>query len=139
MSFKCKLCEECPTSHSFEKIKKYTDKNVFYTCPSIATNNEITGIITHYDGVLKELNAEWIWIIDFKNFTMKNFLKTEDSFKLIQFITVNHISNLQKILVINQNVHVDNIYPMIKPMLNKKLKSKIIFCGKIDDLNSLSI
>jgi beta-glucanase (GH16 family) len=138
MSFKCKLCETSPTSHSFEKLKKYTEKNVFYTCPSIATNNEISGIIEHYDGVLKELNADWVWVIDFNNFTMKNFLNTEDSFKLIQFITLNHITKLQKILVINQNIHVNNIYTLIKPMLNKKLKSKIVFYGKTD-LNSLII
>jgi hypothetical protein len=138
MSFKCKLCEQFPTSHSFKKLIQYTDKNVFYTCPSIATNNEITGIIQHCDGVLKELNQDWIWIIDFKKFTIKNFLSTEDSYKLIQFITLNHILTLQKILVINQNIHVDNIYTLIKPMLNKKLKSKITFLGKTD-LNTLSI
>jgi hypothetical protein len=131
------LCEECPTSHSFEKLKG--DKNVFYTIPSKATNNEILGIISHYDGVLKELNQEWIWIIDFKNYSVQNGLKIEDCFKLIRFITLNHISTLQKILVINQNIHTDNIYKLIKPMISKKLKSKISLHGKIDDLNSLSI
>jgi hypothetical protein len=138
MSFKCELCETSPASHSFEKLKEYTEKNVFYTCPSLATNNEITGIIEHYDGVLKELNADWIWIIDFNNFKMKNFLKTEDSFKLIQFITKNHISTLKKIIVINQNIHVDNMYAIMKPMINRKIKSILYFYGK-KELNTLSI
>jgi hypothetical protein len=138
MSFKCELCEQCSTSHSFEKLIQYTDKNVFYTCPSIATNNEITGIINHLDGVLKELNQEWIWIIDFKKFAIKHFWSTEDSYKLIQFITLNHISTLHKILVINLKDHLKSIYTVLKPMINKNFKSKINFLGKTD-LNTLSI
>ena len=138
MSFKCKECENSPNSHTFEKLTQYTEKNVFYTSPSLATSKEITGIITHIDGVLKELNADWLWIIDFKNLKIKDFLNTEDSFKLVQFITINHISTLKKIIVINQSIHVDNIYSIMKPMINKRIKSITTFNGKTD-LNSLSI
>ena len=128
MSFVCKICEKYPNSHSLVKYEETDDYIVYYTCPSIATDNNINGILTHYDGVLGETkDKNWIWLLDLKKYNLKQFLEIQNSISIIKLINDKYSNNLQKICVINTNTYTNQIYKIVKPFLNKKLQSLIFF------------
>jgi hypothetical protein len=136
MPFVCKICEKCPTSHSLVKYNETSERIIYYTCPSIATNNETTGIIEHYDGVLGEMgNKNWIWILDLKGFGMKNFLEFENGIALAKLITEKYSNHLQKIIVINPNSYTSAIFNLVKPFLNKRVRSIITFSNELSESN----
>jgi len=136
MPFVCKICQQCPTSHSFVKLEEHIDRDVYYTCPINATNNETTGIIQHYDGVLSELNGKnWIWILDLKGFKMKNFLEIKNAVALAKLITEKYSTHLEKIMIINANGYTSTIYELVKPFLNKRVKSIITFSNEQSESN----
>ena len=46
MSYVCKICDECPNSHSFSKVSENNGIHVFYTCPAKAIKyNDSVNII----------------------------------------------------------------------------------------------
>jgi len=128
MGFICKICENCPNSHSLVKYEETPEHIVYYTCPSSATNNEINGILTHYDGFLGEMkDKNWIWILDLKDFSMKNFLEIGNTISIVKLINEKYSVNLQKIIVINTNSYTSTIYNIIKPVLNERMRSLVFF------------
>jgi hypothetical protein len=128
MSFVCSICEKHPNSHSLIKYEENEEYNVYYTCPSNATNNDTNGILYHFDGVLGENNnKKWIWILDVKGFTMKQFLEIENTICIIKLINEKYSTTLQKIVVINSNSTASIMYKLVKPFLNKRMKSFIVF------------
>ena len=128
MVFKCKICEKNPSSHSLIKYEETSENVVYYTCASSATNNEINGILIHYDGVLGETKDKyWIWILDLKGFSMKNFLEIGNTISIIKLISDKYSENLQKIIVMNTNSYTSAIYNIIKPVLNERMRSLVFF------------
>lgn len=137
MVFICKICEKCPTSHSLVKYEETADRIIYYTCPYDSTNNDTSGIIDHYDGVLSEMNGKnWIWILDLKKFGIKNFMEISNGIALTKLITEKYSTNLQNIIVINTNIYTSTIFNIVKPFLNEKVLSLVIFP---DSINSLKI
>ena len=133
MVFICKICEKCPNSHSLVKYEETNDYIVYYTCPSNATNNEIEGILTHYDGVLQEIkDKNWIWILDLKEFSIKHFLEIGNTISIVKLINEKYSVNLQKIIVINTNSYTSNMYNLVKPFFNTRLQSLIFFPDSSD-------
>ena len=131
MPFICKICEKCPTSHSLVKYEETPERIIYYTCPSNATNNETTGILDHYNGVLGEINGKkWIWVLDLKGFGMKNFMEICNGIELAKLITEKYSEHLEKIIIINQNSFTATIYGIVKPFLNKRVQSLVIFSDK---------
>ena len=134
MGFICKICEKCPNSHSLIKYEETNENVVYYTCPSRATNNEINGILTHYDGFLGETkNKNWIWILDLKDFSMKNFLEIGNTISIVKLINEKYSVNLQKIIVMNTNSYTSAIYNIIKPVLNERMRSLVFFPNSYKD------
>jgi len=128
MVFICKICEKYPNSHSLVKYEENKDHVVYYTCPSNATNNEIEGILSHFDGTLKEtMYKNWIWILDLKGFSMKHFLEIGNTVSIIKLINEKYSSNLQKIIVINTNSYANTMYNLVKSFFNTRLQSLIFF------------
>jgi len=135
MPFVCKICEKCPTSHSLTKYSETPDLLVYYTCPAIATNNETDGIIYHYNGMLSEINGKnWIWILDLKDFGMKQFLEIGNAIALVKLITKKYSNNLKKIIVVNQNSFTTIIYKIIKPFLTSEMQNIIYFSDKKESI-----
>jgi hypothetical protein len=125
------MCQKCSTSHSLLKFDETSERIVYYTCPSKATNNETAGIITHYNGVLGEMNGKnWIWILDLKDFGIKQFLEIGNGIALVKLISEKYSKNLQKIIVINQNSFTTTIYSIVKPLLNEHMQSLILFSNQ---------
>jgi len=128
MVFVCNICEKCPGSHSLVKYEETNDYIVYYTCPSNATNNEINGILTHFDGTLGETkDKNWIWILDMKGFSMKHFLEVGNTISIIKLINQKYSVNLQKIIVINTNSYASTMYNLVKPLFNTRLQCLIFF------------
>ena len=128
MVFICNICEKCPTSHSLVKFNETSKNIVYYTCPSDATNNEIDGILMHYDGVLGEnKNKKWIWVLDLKGFSMKEFLEIGNTISIVKLIREKYSTNLEKIIVINTNSYTSAIYNIIKPFLSEQMQSVVFF------------
>jgi len=137
MPFICKICEKYPNSHSLVKFDETDKRIIYYTNPSNAKNNETNGIVSHYDGVLSEMNGkEWIWILDLNGFGMKNFLEIGNAIALSKLITEKYSEKLIKIIVINQNSYTNSIYMIIKPFLNYKIQDIVFFSNK-NNLSSL--
>lgn len=131
MPFVCKICEKCPTSHSLLKFDETPERIVYYTCPSKATNNETSGIVNHYNGVLSEMNGkDWIWVLDFTGFGINNFLEISNGIALAKLITEKYSENLQKIIIINQNSFSEAIYGIVKPFLNERVQKLVVFSDK---------
>jgi len=96
-------------------------------------------ILNHYDGVLSEIpeNKQWVWVFDSTDFNMKHFLQIEVGIELAKLISSKFSNNLQKIIIINPNMYILYVYRLVKPFLNKKLRSIIVMnyeCKNIKDV-----
>jgi hypothetical protein len=128
MVFLCKICEKCPNSHSLIKFQETNDIIFYYTSPSTALDNNIEGILYHYNGVLSEkINKNWIWVLDLKNYGMKEMLEINNTIAIVNLIKEKYSTNLQKIVVINTNSYTKTIYKIIKPFLNKRMQNMVYF------------
>jgi hypothetical protein len=131
MPFICKICEKCPTSHSLVTLDETEEQNIYYTCPSSATNNNTAGIVAHYDGILGELNGKkWIWVLDLKGFKMKNYLEIGNGIALSKLITEKYSEHLQKIIVVNPNMYTSAIFNMVKPFLSERVQNLVVFSNQ---------
>ena len=137
MPFICKICEKCPNSHSLVKYEETSERIIYYTCPANATNNETTGIVNHYNGVLGEMgNKDWIWILDLKGFGMHNFLEIGNAVALAKLITEKYSEHLQKIIVVNPNSFTSTIFNIISPFLSERVRSIVVFSDKSSESSS---
>jgi hypothetical protein len=128
MPFVCKICENCPNSHSLVKFSETEEQVIYYTCPSQATNNETAGIIDHYNGVLGELGCKkWIWLLDLKGFKMKHFMEMGNAIALAKLITEKYSEHLEKIIVVHPNMYTSAIFNLVKTFLSEKVRNMVVF------------
>jgi len=129
-----------PLSHSLIEITESNNTLYYYTCPSKAKLYfDAKSILNHYDGVLSEIpeNKHWVWVFDSTDFNMKHFLQIEVGIELAKLISSKFSNNLQKIIIINPNMYILYVYRLVKPFLNKKLRSIIVMnyeCKNIKDV-----
>jgi hypothetical protein len=136
MPFVCKICEKCPNSHSLLKYEETSERIIYYTCPANATNNETTGIVNHYNGVLGEMgNKNWIWILDLKGFGMQNFLEIGNGIALAKLITEKYSNHLQNIIVVNPNSFTSTIFNIIRPFLSERVRNMVVFSHQLKEKN----
>ena len=128
MKYSCPFCTLDPLSHSLIEITEFNNTLYYYTCPSKAKLYfDVKSIINHYDGVLSEIpeNKHWVWVFDSTDFNMKHFLQISVGIELAKLISTKFSNNLQKIIIINPNMYILYVYRLVKPFLNKKLRSVI--------------
>jgi len=140
MKYSCPFCSLDPLSHSLIEITESNNTLYYYTCPSKAKLYfDAKSILNHYDGVLSEIpeNKQWVWVFDSTDFNMKHFLQIEVGIELAKLISSKFSNNLQKIIIINPNMYILYVYRLVKPFLNKKLRSIIVMnyeCKNIKDV-----
>lgn len=140
MKYSCPFCSLDPLSHSLIEITESNNTLYYYTCPSKAKLYfDAKSILNHYDGVLSEIpeNKHWVWVFDSTDFNMKHFLQIEVGIELAKLISSKFSNNLQKIIIINPNMYILYVYRLVKPFLNKKLRSIIVMnyeCKNIKDV-----
>ena len=140
MKYSCPFCALDPLSHSLIEITEYKNTLYYYTCPSKAKLYfDVKSILNHYDGVLSEIpeNKQWVWVFDSTDFNMKHFLQISVGIELAKLISTKFSNNLQKIIIINPNMYILYVYRLVKPFLNKKLRSVIEMnyeCKNIKDV-----
>lgn len=128
MVFVCKICQDCPNSHSLIKFEENKERIIYYTCPKKALDNRIEGILYHYDGVLSEIkDKDWIWILDLNEYGIKEMLEINNTIAIVSLIKEKYSKTLQKIIVINTNSYTQTLYNVIKPFLNKRMKEIVYF------------
>jgi hypothetical protein len=128
MKYICPLCAVDPLSHSLNEVFLKDNIKYYYTCPSKAKlYYDSKSIINHYEGVLSEIpeNMSWIWIFDGTDFNINHFLQMEVGIQLAKLISSKFSKNLEKIIIINPSNYISFTYEIIKPFLNKKVKSII--------------
>jgi hypothetical protein len=128
MKYICPLCAVDPLSHSLNEVFVKDKLKYYYTCPSKAKlYYDSKSIINHYEGVLSEIpeNMSWIWIFDGSDFNFNHFLQMEVGIQLAKLISSKFSNNLEKIIIINPSNYISFTYEIIKPFLNKKMKSII--------------
>jgi hypothetical protein len=128
MKYICPLCAVDPLSHSLNEVFVKDNLKYYYTCPSKAKlYYDSKSIINHYEGVLSEIpeNMSWIWIFDGSDFNFNHFLQMEVGIQLAKLISSKFSYNLEKIIIINPTNYISFTYEIIKPFLNKKMKSII--------------
>ena len=140
MKYTCPFCALDPLSHSLMEITESNNTLYYYTCPSKAKLYfDVKSILNHYDGVLSEIpeNKQWVWVFDSTDFNMKHFLQISVGIELAKLISTKFSNNLQKIIIINPNMYILYVYRLVKPFLNKKLRSVIEMnyeCKNIKDV-----
>uniref|UniRef100_A0A6C0EG16 CRAL-TRIO domain-containing protein n=1 Tax=viral metagenome TaxID=1070528 RepID=A0A6C0EG16_9ZZZZ len=140
MKYSCPFCALDPLSHSLMEITESNNTLYYYTCPSKAKLYfDVKSILNHYDGVLSEIpeNKQWVWVFDSTDFNMKHFLQISVGIELAKLISSKFSGNLQKIIIINPNMYILYVYRLVKPFLNKKLRSIIEMnyeCKNIKDV-----
>jgi len=128
MKYICPLCAVDSLSHSLNEVFLKDNIKYYYTCPSKAKlYYDSKSIINHYEGVLSEIpeNMSWIWIFDGTDFNINHFLQMEVGIQLAKLISSKFSKNLEKIIIINPSNYISFTYEIIKPFLNKKVKSII--------------
>ena len=129
MVFKCSICDKSPNSHSFEKIDQVDDITIFYSCPGDLVNEESNNVTKHYKDTLDEyMTDKWTWIIDSKNYKLKQALHTNNAMKVIRLISKpEYSSKLQQIIILKANAQFRTIINILWLFLSKSLKEKIQF------------
>jgi len=126
MPYKCPICTLWPSSHSLKKVGEKNGIVYFYTCPAQAIlYDDVKGIINHYDGVLSEIDKEWVWIFDSLDFGFTHVMQTTVAIELSNLISSKFSKNLKKIIIINPNVYITIMHTIIMPFLNKKVRDSI--------------
>lgn len=125
----CKICDEDPTSHSFEFIGETTDaKNIYYTCPSKATKYwDTKGILSHYEELLDaNNNHHWIWVFDSQGFGLKHSMEFATALGLLKILK-KHNESLCEIRIINPTIYIKSFYGLLKPFINQDIIDRIIW------------
>jgi hypothetical protein len=106
----------------------YQRENIeyYYTCPAKATRyNDTVGIISHYEGVLREINQPWVWVFDGTGFNFIHSLEIDIGIQLVSILSKN--VHLYKIMVIHPTIYVSMIYTVLYPFLGERLRDMIEF------------
>ena len=124
----CTICAKQPDSHSFMCLcKTINNKYIFYTkFASAKLYNDTEGITTHFENLLKFVNpSSWIWIVDCNGFGLKHSLEIKTAMRLLNIVKKN--GNIHRIIIINANTFIYNIYKLIKISFSEDLQNKTIF------------
>jgi hypothetical protein len=121
----CILCDNDPTSHSFFKMGRQGNTNIYYTCPGDATNHETEGVLQHYKEVLEKNNGEkWIFVFDAKGFGIYHSTRIASAKGLLTIFN-NYGEHLEEIRIINTNAYVKPIFELISPLITTNISNKI--------------
>ena len=127
MSYVCPICLLNPGSHSLTKLYERENIEYYYTCPAKATRyNDTVGIVAHYEGVLREINGNWVWVFDGEGFNLEHSLCIDLAIKLVGVVT-KYTERLDRIVIINPTIYVSVIYTVLYPFLSEKMKRIIEF------------
>lgn len=124
----CKDCFKDPNSHSFTLLCMYDNNNyLFYTRIADSKKYDDTeGILKHYENYLNFINPEkWTWIIDFDNVELKHSLEIKTSIGLCKL--VKKFGKVDKIFIINQNMFLKKLLPIVKPFIGDLYKKLTIY------------
>jgi hypothetical protein len=120
----CPVCRIDPSSHSLKRLVDEGNTTVMYTKPAEATRYwDRDGILFHYDNVLSKISGDWIWIFDAEGFSAKHMLEIGVATSLAHLIATKYSNTLQKIIIKNPSPIVELVIIIVKPFLNKKMKS----------------
>lgn len=123
----CPICAIDPTSHSLKRLENLEDGAiVMYTKPADATRYwDRDGILFHYDNALSQISGDWIWIFDAEGFSAKHMFEIDVATSLARLISTKHSKHLRKIIIKNPSPIVELVVIIVKPFLNKKMRSLI--------------
>ena len=128
MQYDCPLCKLLPSSHSLTKLLEKKGVVYYYTCPSQATlYYDVTGIVSHYDGVLSQTpkEKEWVWIFDSQGFGLAHAMQTSVAIELAKLISNKFSNNLKKIIIINPTFYITLTHKLIMPFLGTRVRELI--------------
>jgi hypothetical protein len=122
----CPVCAKDPTSHSLKRLDDEEETVVMYTKPAEATRYwDRDGILFHYDNYLSQIQGDWIWIFDADGFSIKHIMEIGVATGLAQLISSKYSERLQKIIIKNPTPIVELAVVVVRPFLNKKMRSLI--------------
>jgi hypothetical protein len=121
----CPICAIDPTSHSLKRLENLEDGTVvMYTKPAEATRYwDRDGILIHYDNSLSQISGNWIWIFDAEGFSTKHMFEIGVATSLARLISSKYSEHLRKIIITNPSPIVELVVIIVKPFLNKKMRS----------------
>jgi hypothetical protein len=121
----CPICAIDPTSHSLKRLENLEDGTVvMYTKPAEATRYwDRDGILIHYDNSLSQISGNWIWIFDAEGFSTKHMFEIGVATSLARLISSKYSEHLRKIVITNPSPIVELVVIIVKPFLNKKMRS----------------
>ena len=121
----CPVCALDPTSHSLKRLENLEDGTVvMYTKPADATRYlDRDGILFHYDNSLSQISGDWIWIFDAEGFSAKHMFEIGVATGLARLISSKYSERLRNIIIANPTPIVELVVIIVKPFLNKRMKS----------------
>lgn len=121
----CPVCAIDPTSHSLKRLENLKDGTVvMYTKPAEATRYwDRDGILFHYDSVLSQISGDWVWVFDADGFSAKHMFEIDVATSLARLISSKYSERLRKIIIKNPSPIVEFVIVIVKPFLNKRMKS----------------
>jgi hypothetical protein len=139
----CPRCELTGgRAHSFEKIGTLNDSktNLFYTCPSLAEEQDdspeaVQYYLAHFESTRPN---PWIWVFDCKGMKSKDLIKSGIGKKFVEAVQKNYYETLMGVYILNPNIAVKTLLTFVSPFLRKETKAKIHLCslGPIDTINT---
>jgi hypothetical protein len=99
----CPLCQTNSTAHSFEYLGGTGSIKVYYTNPAKATATEpVKEKLVNIQHHLRAIGgAPWIWVFDFADATMKDYMGLEFSKMVADVLDKEYGQTLQKIILVN--------------------------------------
>lgn len=99
----CPLCSVNSTAHSFEYLGHSGPTKIYYTNPAKATSNEpVKEKLVNIQHHLRSIGgAPWIWVFDFADATMKDYMGLDFSRMVTDVLDKEHGQSLQKIILVN--------------------------------------
>jgi hypothetical protein len=124
----CPVCAIDPTSHSLKRLENLEDGTVvMYTKPAEATRYwDRDGILFHYDSVLSQISGDWVWVFDADGFSAKHMFEIDVATSLARLISSKYSERLRKIIIKNPSPIVEFVIIIVKPFLNKRMKSLLV-------------
>ena len=122
-----------PLHKSFSKIDEQNGVSIYYTCPSNTSENYNSDeIIHHYKNTLSQLgDSPWIWILDSKEFGLKQSLETQTAIGVAKLISPQKYGkNLQQIVIANPTIYIKTALSIVTPFLSADIRNKITYHKK---------
>ena len=137
----CPLCAVNPTAHSFEYLGYSGAVKLYYTNPAKATSNEpVKEKLVNIQHHLKAIGGTpWIWVFDFANATMKDYMGLDFSRMVTEVLDKEHGQTLQKIIVVNAGSIVMGMLKVALATLKGRTIQKAMVLGgsKLEIVRSL--